>query len=328
VRRRDFIKGIVGSATARPLALHAQQTVIPVVGFLHPGLAEIPANRNQVAGFKEGLRQTGYVDGHNVAIEFHWAGDRYDQMPVLAAELVHRQVAVIAAMTPVAALAAKRATTSIPVVFALGSDPVKIGLVASFNRPGGNVTGATFLNNSLDAKRLDLLHQLVPTVKTVAVLLNPENPNAEIEKRETLAAAHSLGMDVIVLQASTLQEIDDSIASLGPHRPVTLLIIGDAFLNNHCDRITRLAVRSAIPTSFPNREQAMAGALMSYGASLTETTRQAGNYVGRILNGEKPGDLPVQEPTKFEFIINTKTAKELGIEIPYSVQLLADEAIE
>jgi putative tryptophan/tyrosine transport system substrate-binding protein len=325
IGRRQFISALGAAAVVCPLAARAQQVVI---GFLHPGLAEINANRNQVAGFREGLRQTGYVEGQNVVIEYRWGNDQYDRMPALATELVRRQVAAIAALTPVAALAAKQATTSIPIVFALGSDPVKLDLVASLNRPGGNITGATFLNNVLDAKRLDLLHQIVPNAKLIAMLVNPKNPNADSEKLDTQAAARSLGLEVVVLQASTEQEVDASIASLTQQGAHALFVAGDAFLNNHGETIAKLAMQHALPTCFINREQAAAGALMSYGASLADTSRQAGNYVGRILKGEKPADLPVQQPTKFEFVINMKTAKALGLTVPQSMLLLADEIIE
>jgi putative ABC transport system substrate-binding protein len=278
--------------------------------------------------FAQGMSQTGYVEGRNVAVEYRWANGQYDQLPAIAAELVRRQVAVIGVVSPVGALAAKQATTSIPIVFALGSDPVKDGLVASLNRPGGNITGATFFANLLDSKRLGLLHQFVPDANVIAALLNPKNANFELEKNETQEAARTLGLELVLLQASTEREIDDSFMTLTQQHAATLFVAGDAFLGGHAEQIAKLAVRNGIPTSFGLREQAAAGGLMSYGASITEAVRQAGNYVGRILKGEKPADLPVQQPTKFEFVINLKTAKALGLTIPQSMLLLADEVIE
>jgi ABC-type uncharacterized transport system substrate-binding protein len=299
---------------------------MPQVGYLSAGSAD--GDRYVVPAFKEGLSQTGFTEGRNVAIEYRWANGEYDRVPDLVAELVGRHVAVIAALTPVAALAAKRATTSIPIVFALGSDPVKDGLVASLNRPGGNITGATFFVNLLDAKRLDLLHQLVSNAKLVAVLLNPNNANVESEKRDAQEAARALGLEVVFEQASTDSEIDEAVVSVIQQHAAALLVGGDIFLANHSAQIANLALRDALPTCFAGRSGAVAGGLMSYGASLTDTTRQTGVYVGRILRGEKPADLPVQQPTKFEFVINLKTARALGLTIPQSMLLLADEVIE
>jgi putative ABC transport system substrate-binding protein len=237
-------------------------------------------------------------------------------------------VAVIATSTPVAAVAAKRATTSISIVFSIGSDPVRDGLVASLNRPGANITGATFFANLLAAKRLELLHQLVPNANVVALLLNPKNLNVELEKKETQEAAHALGLQLVLLQASTEREIDESFANLAQQRAGAVLVSGDVLFSDRREQIVELAARHAVPTCFANRVQAVAGGLMSYGVANTDTFRQAGNYVGRILKGEKPAELPIQQPSKFEFVINLKTAKALGLTVSNSMQLLADEVIE
>jgi putative ABC transport system substrate-binding protein len=326
IGRRQFISALGGAAFVWPLDTHAQQPALPVVGFVNPGSSE--ATRYQVTAFVQGMSQTGYVEGRNVSVEYRWANGQYDQLPALAADLVRRQVAAIAVVSPVGTLAAKQATTSIPIVFAVGSDPVKDGLVGSLNRPGGNITGATFFANLLDSKRLGLLHQFVPDANVIAALLNPKNANFELEKNETQEAARTLGLELVLLQASTEREIDDSFMTLTQQHAATLFVAGDAFLGGHAEQIAKLAVHNGIPTSFGLREQAAAGGLMSYGASITEAVRQAGNYVGRILKGEKPADLPVQQPTKFEFVINLKTAKALGLTIPQSMLLLADEVIE
>jgi putative ABC transport system substrate-binding protein len=325
IRRREFISTLCGIAAAWPSAARAQQPAMPVVGFLNirvPG-----ADPHLLAAFHRGLKEVGYVQGKNVAIEYRWAHNQYDRLPALAADLVHHPVTVIAAVNPLAALAAKRATTSIPIVFSIGSDPVKDGIVANLNRPGGNITGVTVFANFLDAKRLSLLHMLIH-VKVVGVLVSPKNIDAELEKRETLEAARPLGLQLIFAQASTEQEIDESLASLVHQHAAALHVGGDYFLSTHADQIAKLAASYSLPTSFILREEAMAGGLMSYGASITDTLRQAGNYVGRILRGEKPGDLPVQLPTKFEFVINLKTTKALGIEVPDKVLALADNVIE
>jgi len=326
MRRRDFIKGIAGLATASPLAARAQQATTPVVGFLHG--ASAGSNQHLVAGFAKGLAQTGYVLGKNVAVEYRWANGQYEQLPALAADLVGRHVAAIAVVTPVAALAAKKATTSIPIVFGIGGDPVKGGLVDNLNRPGGNVTGATFFANLLDAKRAEFLHQLVPNAHVVAVLLNPGNANFELEQKETGEALQALGLQPLMLQARDDAGIEAAFASLVEQHAAALFLAGDAIFSDRRKKIADLALSHAIPTSFVNREAALAGGLMSYGANIPDTLRQVGTYVGRILNGEKPGDLPVQQPTKFEFVINMNTAKALGIAVPPSMQLLADEVIE
>jgi len=325
MKRRAFI-ALVGGAAAWPATAQAQQGTPPVVGYLNPGPAD--TYRFEAVAFLQGLSDSSYVEGRNVAIEYRWANGQYDQLPKLATDLVRQKVAVIAVVTPVSALAAKRATSSIPIVFAVGSDPVKDGIVESLNRPGGNITGAAFFANLLDAKRMGLLHELVPSVHVVAALINPKNANFEREKHAIQESANALGLDLLVLPASTEREIDDSLVTLVEKRAGALFVVGDAFLNSHADHIATLAINHSIPTSFALREQAAAGGLMSYGASISSAMRQAGTYVGRILRGEKPVDLPVQQPTKFEFALNMKTAKALGLKVPESMQLLADEMIE
>jgi len=326
VKRRAFITLLGGAATAWPLAARAQQQVMPTIGFLDGGsqATTLPV----VAAFKQGLLDTGYVEGKNVIIEFRWANAQYDQLPTLAADLVRHQVAVIATDTPVAALAAKQATTSIPIVFSLGSDPVRDGLVVTLNRPGGNITGATFFSNLLSAKRLDLFHRLVPNAAVIAVLLNPKNANVELEGRQTQEAARLLGLQLASLHATGEREIDEGIASLIQRGATALIVSADAMFYGRRAQIAELALRYEIPTCCPYRDQTAAGCLMSYGASVSETFRQAGNYVGRILKGEKPADLPVQQPTKFELVINLKTAKALGLEVPIGLSAAADELIE
>jgi len=331
MRRRDFISlvggSLVGGAAASwPRAARAQQPAMPAIGYLSGGRLE--GQSDTTAAFKQGLSETGYIEGKNVAIEYRWANGQYEQLPALAADLVHHQVAVIATVTPVAALAAKQATTSIPIVFTTGSDPVRDGIVPSLNRPGGNITGATFFSNLLTAKRLELLHQLVPNANVIAVLLNPKNLNVELEKKETQEAARALGLQLVPVQASTEREIDDLFANLAQQHVGGVLASGDVLFSDRRQQIAELAVRHTVPTCFAGRLQVVAGGLMSYGARNTDTFRQAGNYVGRILKGEKPSELPVQQPTKFEFVINLKTAKALGLTIPHNLLVLADEVIE
>jgi putative tryptophan/tyrosine transport system substrate-binding protein len=325
VKRREFIT-LLGGAAGWPMAARAQQPAMPVIGFLNS--ASLEPNRNLVETFVQSLSQSGYIEGKNIRIEYRWANGQYDRLPALAVELVQRQVAVIAAAAPVAALAAQKATTSIPIVFGLGSDPVKDGLVASLGWPGGNITGVTFFSNLLAAKRVGLLHQLVPDSKIFATLLNPKNANIELEKRDTQEAARALGLDLAVVQASTAREIEDAVASVFQQHAGPLLISGDAFLLNQSDQIAKLGMRYVLPTCFAFRESAAAGGLMSYGADRNDTWRQVGNYVARILKGEKPGDLPVQQPTKFELVINLKSAKALGLTLPPTLLALADEVIE
>jgi putative tryptophan/tyrosine transport system substrate-binding protein len=318
MRRRDFIMLLGGATVAWPLAARAQQPALPIVGFLSGGSSD----SRLTGAIRQGLGESGYFESKNVTIEYRWANGQYDRLPAMAADLVRRQVTVIATTTPVAALAVKQATTSIPIVFAFGSDPVKDGLVASLNRPGGNVTGATFFGNLLAAKRTELLHQLVADTKVFAVLLNPNNANVELEKSDTQEAVRALGLHLVLVQATTEDEIDKSFADL--QGATALLVSGDARFYDRRGQIAELAVRHAVATCFPYREQAVAGGLMSYGADITDTFRQAGNYVGRILKGEKPADLPVQQSTKFELVINLKTAKALGIDVPATLLAQAE----
>jgi putative tryptophan/tyrosine transport system substrate-binding protein len=325
MQRREFI-GLIGSAAVWPLAARAQQPAMPVIGFLAGTLEE--TGRFILAAYKQGLLDTGYVEGKNMMIEYRSANAQYDQLPALAADLVRHEVAVIATDTPVAALAAKRATTSIPIVFGLGSDPVRDGLVASFNQPGGNITGATYYANLLSAKRLDLFHQFVPNAAVIAVLLNPKNANFELERNQMQEAARQLGLQLVLLQATSEPEIEEAVASLIKQRAAALIVSGDAIFYSQRRQIAELALRYNIPTCCPFSDQTTAGCLMSYGANLSETYRQAGNYVGRILKGEKPADLPVQQPTKFELVINLKTAKALGLTVPPTLLASADEVIE
>jgi putative ABC transport system substrate-binding protein len=327
MRRREFISLVGGAAVVYPLAaVHGQQPAMPVIGFLNQGSANSSAYLT--ARFRKGLSEVGYVEGQNVAIEYRWAESRYDQLPQLAADLVSRKVVVIAAAFLPAALAAKAATSTIPICFAIGSDPVKMGLVSSLNRPGGNATGVTFFSALVGAKRLGLLRELVPTANVFALLLNPSNPNVGIVSKDLQTAAQSLGLQIRVLNARTEQEIDSAFATLA-QQPVGALVIGpDAFFDSRANQIVTLAARHAIPTMYERREVVAADGLMSYGASPAEAYHQAGVYTGRILKGEKPADLPVIQSAKFELVINLKTAKALGIALPSGLLSIVDEVIE
>jgi putative tryptophan/tyrosine transport system substrate-binding protein len=326
MKRRDFIT-LVGGAAAWPLAARAQQPALPVIGFLEAKSADTSAHL--VAAFRQGLKEAGYIEGQNVAIEYRFAENQYGRLPALAADLARRQVAVIAASGgPPAALAAKGATTTIPIVFNMGADPIALGLVDSLNRPGGNLTGVSSLNVELGPKRLELLHELAPTATNIAMLVNPTNPNAEAYSTALKTAARTLGVQLQVLHASTERDFDMVFATLVQLQVGALVIGTDGFFITRSEQFAELAVRHAMPTIFVFREFAAAGGLMSYGGSLTDEYRQVGGYTGRILKGEKPADLPVQQATKVELIINLKTARALGLTVPLALLTRADEVIE
>ena len=326
MKRRDFIAFVGGLVVAWPLGAGAQTTT-PVVGFVSSLSARDATHI--ISAFHLGLKEAGYEEGRNVAIEYRWAEGQYDRLPALASDLVNRPVAVIAAIsgTPTA-LAAKAATTTIPIVFAIGSDPVAQGLVNTLNRPSANVTGATFSTAVLGEKRLELLRELVPGAKTIAVLVNANNPSGTLEIARVKDAAHAIVQEISVLNASTRAEIDDAFAAIAKKGIKALFVTADPFFLNQRNALVELSARFAVPAIYAERETAAAGGLVSYGASRTDAYRQAGNYVGRILKGEKPGDLPVQQATKFELAINLSAAKALGLTIPQSILLRADEVIE
>jgi putative ABC transport system substrate-binding protein len=327
MRRREFIAGL-GSAAAWPVVARAQQPAMPVIGFVNSGSA---GNLN-LAEFRRGLGETGYVEGQNVRVEYHWLEGQFDRLPALMADLVRRRVAVIATPASTAgAIAAKAATTTIPIVFSIGEDPVKLGLVASFARPGGNATGVNNFLQEATAKRLGLLHELVPKAVRFAVLVNPANTTVtEFTLREVQEAARVIGLQIQVLNASTIGEIDAAFASLAHDRADALLLAPDAFLSSRGVQIATLAARERIPAAYVIRQMAAAGGLMSYGPSFLTggAAYQVGVYTGKILSGAKPADLPVVQPSKFEFVINLKTAKALGLTIPETLLAIADEVIQ
>jgi putative ABC transport system substrate-binding protein len=327
MNRREFITLLGGATTAWPLAARAQQPAMPVVGFLHPGSPE--AISKFIIGFRKGLAETGYVEGRNVAIEYRWAHGENGRLPELVAVLISRPVTVIATPGSVAAaLAAKAATTTIPIVFQIGVDPVQAGLVVSLNRPGGNVTGTTSLNAGLLAKQLGLLHQLLHRDTRFAVLVNPNNPQSRSAIADVQATASAMGQQLEILTATINRDIRPAFDVAVRKRTDALLIIAEPLFANRLVQLATLAARHAMPAIFPLREFAEAGGLMSYGSNLTDLFRLAGTYAGRVLKGEKPADLPIQQATKFEFVINLQTADALGLEIPPTLLSLADEVIE
>jgi putative tryptophan/tyrosine transport system substrate-binding protein len=324
MQRREFTM-LLGGAAAWPLAARAQQPVIPVVGFLS---GRSPAeSAGVVAAFRKGLLETGYAEDQNVKIDFRWAEGQLDRLPALARELVHRPVDVIAALGE-SGLVAKAATPSIPIVFGSGGDPVEMGLVASLNRPSSNITGATFLTAALGAKRLGLLRELVPGTEVVALLVNPNTPVGRVQIRDVQEAARGLGQRLVVLDAGTDEKIEAAFAALYPQRVSALLVGADPFFDTRRERLVALASQHRVPAIYQFREYALAGGLMSYGTSITDMYRLVGLYVGRVLKGEKPADLPVMQVTKFELVINLKTAKTLGLKISDNLLSLADEVIE
>ena len=324
LKRRELIT-LLGGAAAWPLAARAQKPVLPMIGFLNAAAPDGYAP--MAAAFRQGLQETGYVEGQNVSTEYRWADGQYDRLPAMAADLVRRQVAVIFTNTPGVA-ATKAATTTIPIVFTTSGDPVELGFVAALNRPGGNITGVTQLNVEIGPKRLELMHELVPTATTIAVLLNPSYPSAETELKDMQAAARTLGLQVHVLRASNEREINEAFATLVQLRIGTFVICSDPFFNSRTKQLAALGLRHAVPTIFQYREFAAAGGLMSYGGSIIDSYRKAGVYTGRILKGEKPADLPVQQSTKVELILNLKTAKALSLTVPITLLGRADEVIE
>jgi putative tryptophan/tyrosine transport system substrate-binding protein len=327
MRRRDFVTLFGGSAIAWPLAVQAQQRAMPVIGYL--GIRSAESDASRLSGLRRGLNETGYVEGRNLTIEYRWGGYQPDRLPALVAELIQMRVAVIVTPGLLSTLAAKAATTTIPIVFGVGADPVQHGLVASLNRPGGNLTGFNVLSNEFGAKGLALFHELVPSTTTIGLLGNPNNSMIDEQvTRDVLAAATAMGIRIQILKATTDREIDADFVSLVQARTGALLVSNDAFFNSRIEQIVALAAHHAIPVMYGSPEFIVAGGLIGYGASLTEAYRQVGLYAGRILKGEKPADLPVVQASKFELVINLKTARALGLAIPARLLALVDQVIE
>jgi ABC-type uncharacterized transport system substrate-binding protein len=326
IERRKFLATLGGAAAAWPLAARAQQAAMPVVGFLSSGARGVL--HEALAGFADGLKESGYVEGQSVAVEYRFAEGQFDRFPALASDLVRRQVAVLVATSNSGAIAAKRATTSIPVVFSVGDDPVKTGLVGSLNRPEGNVTGVYQFTAGLEAKRLGLLHELVPNAATLAVLVNPDYSGVESQLRDVQEAAPRLGVQLIVVRANAESEFNAAFSAVVQQKAAALLVCASPFFNTKRQQLVLRSARHALPAIYEWREFAAAGGLMSYGTSLADAYRQAGVYAGRILKGAKPADLPIVQSTKFEFVINLGTAKALGIEVPPTLSARADEVIE
>jgi putative tryptophan/tyrosine transport system substrate-binding protein len=327
MKRREFITVLSGAAAAWPLTARAQQPAMPVIGFLGSESPDLFAWR--LRAFRQGLNEAGFVEGRNVAIEYRWAESKYDRLPALAVDLVGRQVTVIVATTTPAVLTAKAATTTISIAFLTGSDPVEIGLVASLNRPGGNMTGVTNLSVEVGAKQLELVHELVPSATVIALLVNPTNPIlAETLSRDLQPAGRAIRQQIRIVSAGTEREIDAAFAGLVQQGVGAVVVGNDPFFNSRPDQLVALAARHAVPVIYPYREFVAAGGLMSYGSSLTDAYRQVGVYTGRILKGEKPADMPVQRAVKLELVINLKTAKALGLDVPMSMLMRVDEVIE
>ena len=329
MNRREFIAFLGSGAAFRARIACAQQTTLPVVGFVYGGSAE--SNPDFVSAFRKGLNEKGYIEGQNVTVEYHWLGGRYDRLSPLMADLVGRRVAVIATPgTTVAAIAAKAATATVPIVFGVAEDPVRLGLIANLAHPGSNATGINFFLGELAAKRLRLLHDLVPNAVRIAVLVNPASSSTtEAQLREAQKVTPSLGLQIqMILKASTIDEIDMAFTALERDRPDALVVAADPFFGSRAAQLASLTVRGRIPAAFSGRNYAAAGGLMSYGSDIADSFYQVGVYVGKILSGEKPADLPVLQPTKFEFVINLQTARALGVEVPPAVLSIADETIE
>jgi putative tryptophan/tyrosine transport system substrate-binding protein len=327
MNRRSFITLLGAAAVSWPLAARAQQPAMPVIGYLSSFPADI--NPKFTQAFRQGLNDAGFVEGRNLTIEYRWDEEgRYDRLPTMAADLVGRRVAVLFASPIPAALAAKATTTTIPIVFAIGSDPVETGLVVSLNRPGGNVTGATFLSVDLGAKRLELLRDLLPKIASIGLLVNPNNPNAAVQTKEMQAATTALRLQLNIVSAGSQSDLDNAFEMLVRQRTDALVVSADPFFFSHRDQLVALAMRSPVPAIYYAREFALAGGLISYASSFGDSFRQAATYVGRILKGDKPADLPVLQPTNFELVINLKTAKALGVDVPMSMLIRVDKVIE